>query len=332
MGKHYFTKNIEKMVDPIDVGTIHFMQSYSEKTPVSFQNKMIQKGAEKNPYMGFVVEPYSFFLCYEIKDVDFAQQLLPNNYQLIKTAIIEGEEPKYYGIFGTFNVHSSAFWGTRMEFYIIAENKETGLLSWVIVDYDTNTISFDQKQGLIAGNTISCVFTTNFDGEIIVDIQGKENERKLIVEAQIKSSKEVLLCHRLWLEGNLSISYGRKLAGDEGHSFAVSFNPNEVKKAMQIPLENICLSENTWYPGLLEKNPSVSVYFPFAQHYLSDSPGHYSEIKNEEELVDFVENVDFSQFSNYSSQSIKKGFLVGNFLSLLTVFILTLIVILQWIF
>ena len=225
MPKNYFAKNIEKMIDPMDVGTIQFMQSYTKSIPLSLQNKMIRGGAKSNPHMGFVVEPYSFFLCHRITDLELAQDLIPDHYRLIKTKIFEEDEPEYYCIFGSLNVHTSAFWGTRMECYIIAENKDTGLLSWIIVDYNTNTVSFDEKNGLGAGNTSDCILTTNYDGEIIIDIKDNDENRQLVLEGSLLNGKETELCSRLWLEGNLSVSYGRELSNNKGEPFAVVFNP-----------------------------------------------------------------------------------------------------------
>ena len=63
------------------------------------------------------------------------------------TAIFEETEPRICGVIGAFNVHTSVFWGTRVELSLIAENTTTGMLSWVICDYESNTISYDPGQG-----------------------------------------------------------------------------------------------------------------------------------------------------------------------------------------
>ena len=47
-----------------------------------------------------------------------------------------------------FRIHTSVFWGARVEFYLVAENTKTGLLSWVMMDYISDTISYDEKHGL----------------------------------------------------------------------------------------------------------------------------------------------------------------------------------------
>lgn len=317
-----FIKNVEGMVDPVEVGTIHYVQSFATSIPKNIQYKMISNGAKKNPYMGFVVEPYSFFLCYEIIDVELANSLIPDNYRMIKTKIFEEGEPKYYSIFGCFNVHTSAFWGTRMEFYVIAENTKTGLLSWVIIDYDTNTVSYDEKRGLHSGNTNTCVFTTSYDGDVIVDIRNHKNSRDLVVDGSIKQGQTKALYQRLWLEGNLSVTYGRELSHNKGETFAVIFNAKEVEKALQIPHDDVTIHLNSWYPNLIAQQPSQIVCFPYAQHFLSDSPGHFSQIKNEVELMNQYNSLDFSKIPKYSSKSIKQSMKIGQLASFIIIVVL----------
>jgi hypothetical protein len=145
MNKKDFIKGVEKLVDPIDVGTLHFMQSINNFIPKKIQKRMVASSGKITPYMGFVVEPYSHFLFYELKDLEKAKDLLPEGFNLRKTRIFDDDTLKYYGILGCFKAHTSGFWGMRVEFYIIAEDESTGLLSWIIVDYDTNTITYDPK-------------------------------------------------------------------------------------------------------------------------------------------------------------------------------------------
>lgn len=325
MDRKKFAKGIEKMIDPIDVGTIHFMETYAKIMPVSLLNKVIKGGAKSNSYMGFVVEPYSFFLCYRLSDLELAQKLIPDNYRLIKTKIFEDDTPEYYCIFGSFNVHTSAFWGTRMEFYIIAENIDTGLLSWVIVDYDTNTVTHDDKRGLFAGNTSHCVFTTTCDGDILVDIKNETEKRELVVDGNLKAGKEEKIDQRLWLEGNLSVTYGRDLSNNEGLPFAVTFDEKEVEKAFNVSHLDFNIESNTWFPGLFEDKPNKIAYFSYAQHFLADSPGHYSNISNDKQLMEKYHSIDFDQMPRYSSKSIKKMFLIGQITSTLIIIILLIL-------
>lgn len=325
--KHDFVKNIEKMINPIEVGTIHFMQSFVQSVPPSMQEKILIKGAQKNPYMGFVVEPYSYFLCNEIIDLDLAQQLIPDDYQLIQCKIFKDDTPKYYCIQGCLNVHTSAFWGSRLETYIIAESKTTGLLSWIILDYDTNTVSYDTKRGLTKGNTSECVVTTSYDGNVVVDIQNKLKNRALILDSDIKKGIDRELDQRLWLEGNLSIAYSKELATPNTKAFSVIFNPDEVNHALDIPKETTQIEQNTWFPNLFKSEPEHLVCFPYAQHFLSDSPGHFSSLSSEEDLKNKLAGIDFTAFPKYSSASIKKSFQIGQLVSIILIIVLIILLI-----
>ena len=148
MKKYKFTLGVEKLINPISVGTLHFLEGFNEMLPKDIQKKLVDKSSKKNPLMGFVVEPYCYFLCYEIKDLDYFKSLLPDNFEITPTKVFKDDEEKHYLILSCFKASTSAFFGTRVEAYVIATNKETGLTSWVIVDYDTNTISYDSKNGL----------------------------------------------------------------------------------------------------------------------------------------------------------------------------------------
>lgn len=222
--------------------------------------------------MGFVVEPYSYFLCYELNDIEKAKELLPDDFELVKTSVFEGEEPKHHCIFGCINAHTSAFWGLRIELYLIAENKKTGLLSWIIVDYDTNTVSYDEKRGLMGSNTNNSIITTNYDGTIIVEVNRKDNLRKLVFESDITKGEFKPLEQRLWVEGNLSIGYGKNFSKEDAGIFSLKFDPLEVEKALKIPLDSLNMKINSWFPGLFKDTPSQLVCFPYAQHFISDSP------------------------------------------------------------
>lgn len=69
MGKFQFIKKVEQMITPKDTATLQVMAPLSKYIPKRFQNAVMNYSAQKNPYMGFVVEPYSTFLCYEILDL-----------------------------------------------------------------------------------------------------------------------------------------------------------------------------------------------------------------------------------------------------------------------
>ncbi|NTW61667.1 hypothetical protein HGB24_03220, partial [Candidatus Saccharibacteria bacterium] len=86
-----FSEEVEKLIDPINVGTIHFVQQLNGLLPKKIQRKLMDSSSKKIPFMGFVVEPYASFLCYEIKDEKRASDLLSDNFELVKSAVFEGE-------------------------------------------------------------------------------------------------------------------------------------------------------------------------------------------------------------------------------------------------
>ncbi|MEI6237604.1 MAG: hypothetical protein WCP03_03330 [Candidatus Saccharibacteria bacterium] len=326
MNKTNFAKGVERLINPISVGTLHFMQYFNQLMPKSIQRKLVKSSAQKTPHMGFVVEPYSLFLCHEIIDIEKAKSLLPDGFELIKTKIFANDEPKYYCIFGCIRAHTSAFWGTRTEFYIIAKDKQTNLLSWIIIDYITDTISYDNKNGLSAPNINQAVMTTDYNGNLIIDIKKKDGSHKLSLTSDVKKGVMTNLDQRLWLEGNLSIGYGKDLSDDGAAIFALKFEPGEVEKALKIPSLGLSLESNTWYPGLFEKEPSQIACFPYAQHFISDSPGHSSKVKNKDDLESAIKSLDFDRVKVFSTKSFRLMILIGTIVSLtITITLLSLL-------
>jgi len=109
------------------------------------------------------------------------------------------------------------------------------------------------------------------------------------------------LDQRLWLMGNTSIGHSKKLADGDDHPFAVIFDPAEVAEALDIPPGDIHITENNLFPGLAEPEISSVVCFPFAQHYIADSPGCYTTVKDRNDLIqkynELAQNEDFPTFS-----------------------------------
>lgn len=309
--KNDFTVGVEKLVNPIDVGTLHFIQNFTGALPLKMQEKMVKASAKQTPLMGFVVEPYSYFLGYEIKDLEWAAKLLPEGFEMMRTSVFEEDEPKYYGIFGIFNAHTSGFFGLRVEFYLIAKDKKSGLLSWIIVDYDTNTISYDPKKGLSKPNADNAVFTIDYNGTIHVDVKRNDQSRDLVLQSNIRNGVLRKLDKRLWIEGNLSIGYGERLSVSDPNVFSLKFDPKEFDSALQINSSDLHIEVNSWFPGLFEETPAVVLCFPYAQHFLSDSPGSHSLLKNEEELVKEINKVDFSKVNVFSSKGFSRMIKTG---------------------
>lgn len=327
MEKYKLTKKIEQMISPQDIATLQVISPLSKFLPKKIQNKIITSSAEKNPYMGFVVEPYSFFMCYEIDDLDYAKSLISDEFELIKTRIYTDDEPKYYCIFTCYNTHTSAFWGTRLEVNIIAKSKKSGLTSWVIVDCDTNALSHDMSSGISSYSTQDAIFTTDYDGNIIVDINNKEQKRALVVDSNINDSIKKEICYELWMDGNLSIGYGKEISNGSSEVFSLMFNPKEVKTAYKIPLSQVNIETNSWYPGLLKDKPSEVLYFPFAQHFLSDSPGHISNCTSEAIMLEQLKNLDLDTIPDYSAAPLRKMFKIGIIINIVISWSLIIIII-----
>jgi len=55
-----YIKNTETLIIPSNVSQINQISNIMSKLPLKWQKGIAAKGAEKNPYMGFVVEPYRF--------------------------------------------------------------------------------------------------------------------------------------------------------------------------------------------------------------------------------------------------------------------------------
>ena len=323
-----FIKGVEKLINPVTVGSLHFIQFFNSLMPKKIQKLFINSSSKNIPYMGFVVEPYSFFACYEIADINAAKKLLPDNFKLVKTRIFDDDDPKYYGIFGCFRSHTSAFWGTRVELYIIAEDQSSGLLSWVIVDYDTDTISYDNGSGLRAPNS-TAVLATDYSGHLVADIYRKDKSRRLAFDADLNNLRPKKLDQRLWLEGNLSIGYGKVLSDNEPYVFSLTFDPKEVETASNVPISDVDFEENSWYPCLFADKPSKLVCFPYAQHFVSDSPGISSRLKDKSELEKAQASVDFGKAKTMSAKLFQTMFLIGATVSFLLTLSLLILLILK---
>jgi hypothetical protein len=230
-----YIKNTEKMVVPEKVATTTMGGALLRKLPLRLQRYIVNRGARTNPYMSFVVEPYGVFLAFEIVDADAAERLLPPNYSLFPSAMFSDTPKRPCAIISAFNVHTSVFWGSRVEFYLIAENCKTGLVSWIIGEYESNTQSYDPSQGFIGPSTAHSVVTTSYVGEVIVDVVSAHSDNSLALVADLNNGVLTELDQRLWVEGNLSVDYGGELQ-ECTKPFSLVFDPKEMARALKLPL------------------------------------------------------------------------------------------------
>jgi hypothetical protein len=279
-----FIKNTEKMVLPGTVGGLYQRAEMLSKLPIKLQKYIINKFSANDPFIGFIVEPYSFFLSYEITNMDAAKKFLPPDYELIPCTIFDDTTPRFCAIIGVFNVHTSVFWGSRIELYVIAQHKKTGMLSWIIADYESNTISYDPGTGFSGASTAHSVVTTSYEGEIIIDMMGKNSTNHIALIGKIKSGVQTPLNQRLWVEGNLSVDYGGELEEEDSTPFGLIFDPKEMAHALKLPLAEVRIEQNSFGENMLASQPFEACCFPYAQHFLTTSFPVGSSIKNEQDL------------------------------------------------
>lgn len=291
-----YAKGVEKLVDPMMVGQLHYMQTRLNKLPVCLQRKIVTSATKKATKMPFVVEPYCFFLFYEIPEPSKVQKFMPEGFVPAKSAVFEGGPEKYYGIVSMFRIHTSVFWGARAEYYLVAKNNNTGLLSWIMMDYISDSISYDEKHGLKSPDVKGAVMTTTCEGEFVCDMESLDRKKIVKCEASLMSAKMKALDQKLWIEGNTSIAYGRLAGETDGDLFSLTFYPEEMKQALEVPLKDVRLAEaRTATTGRFGAKLERAACFPFAQHMLSDAPGQQTYYGSETALRRAVEAVDFSK-------------------------------------
>lgn len=297
-----FSKGVERLVDPMEVGKVHHLQTKMKYVPLWLQKKLVMSASKKASKMPFVVEPYCTFLFYEITEPEKIQKFLPDGFVPAKTAVFEGGPEKYYGIVTMFRIHTSVFWGARTEFYLVAENFETGLLSWIMCDYISDTISYDEKHGLKSPDASKAVMTTTCEGDFVCDMKNADGKKYAKCEMNLMKAKMKPLNQRLWIEGNTSIAYGRTSGEADGDLFSLTFFPEEMKQALEVSLDDVRVADvfcNVGHVGgVLERAAS----FPFAQHMLSDSPGQRTHYGNEAKLRAAVEAVDFRKIKGFGKK------------------------------
>lgn len=293
-----FSKGVERMVDPMRVGKTLSLQPRMRYIPKWLGKKMVLSAAKKSDKMPFVVEPYCSFLFYELKDPGKIQKYLPDNFVPAKASVFEGGPEKYYGVVSMFRIHTSVFWGARAELYLMAENSKTGLLSWIMMDYISDTISYDEKSGLKSPDVSRAVMTTTCEGDFVCDMKTNDGKKFVKCEMSLMRSSMQKLDQRFWIEGNTSIAYGRLAGEADGDLFSLTFFPEEMKQALYVPLSdvrNVAVSDNADIDGVLD----LACSFPFAQHMLSDAPGQSTYYGSEEKLRAAVEKVDFAKIKGF---------------------------------
>lgn len=282
-----YIRATEKMVVPEKVAVTTQGSAMLRKLPLRIQRYIAERGARANPYMSFIVEPYAVFLAFEIVDLEAAERLLPPGYSLFPSAMFIDTPVRPCAIVSAFNIHTNVFWGSRVEFYLIAENCETGLLSWVIEEYESNTHSYEPSRGFVAPSTTPSVVTTSHAGEVIVDVASARGGNSLALVADLSRGVSTELDQRLWVEGNLSVDYGGELQQCT-KPFSLIFDPKEMTRALKLPLDGISLCTNTFGAAMLDPVPFEAACFPYAQHFVTTSTPTASTMRTAEDLEEAV--------------------------------------------
>ena len=321
-----FIKGVESLINPMEVSNLLFFQKLKKLLPPIIMKRLLYRASKNTPYIGFVIDPYSLFLFFRLRNIDYAKSLLTDRYELAKTRLFTDDEPDYYMGIGNLNTRASTFWGTRQEAYLIATDKKTGLLSFIFIDILSNTIIALPTKGIADPNCARAIFTTNSKGEIFLDIEEDRTNRKLILTGSIKRGKMRRLDQPLWLMGNTSVGHCKRFSKGEDNPFAVIFDPAEVHEALDIPPEDIRITENTLFPGLAHPEISKAICFPFAQHYIADSPGIYTMVNNRDDIIrKYNRLADSEKFTTFSARTLVKQIFIGISVTILIAIFLQLI-------
>ena len=131
----------------------------------------------------------------------------------------------------------------------------------------------------------------------------------------------------LWIIGNASVGHSKKYTDKNDDPFAVIFDPAEVEKGLDIPTEDINIKFNTLFPDLAEPELCKALCFPFAQHYIADSPGQSTYIKNTNDMIENYNKIaDLNEIKTFSTRNIKIMLIFG--LSLFVVIFIFLFILL----
>ena len=321
-----FIRGVESLINPAEVSSLLFFQKLKILLPPLLMKKLLLRASKKTPYIGFVIEPYSLFLFFRLRDIEHAKSMLPERYELAKTRLFEDDEPDYYMGIGNLNTRASTFWGTRQEFYLIATDRKTGLLSFIFIDILSNTLIAMPSRGVADPNSKKAFFTTSPKGEVFLDIEENRTGRKLRFRGSIKRGRMRKLYQPLWLMGNTSIAYCKDHGKGDDNPFAVIFDPAEVEEALDIPPADIQILENTMFPGLAEPEIHSAICFPFAQHYIADSPGCQTTVRDRDDLIaKYNEMANSETFRTFSARTIVRQLSISIAVSILIAILLILI-------
>ena len=330
-----FIMKSESLVKPRDVTAISFLGDFNRILPKKTQQKIMDKGSSTIPYMGFILDPYCFFLAYRIKDSAAAEAMLPDDYELAEVSIFNDEEKQPLVIISAFSARTSAFIGLRLEFYIIARSRKTGLISWIIADYETDTNSHDPKNGFCGYTSDPALLTVSPYGELLVNFQNKKQGGAFSLSAELKNGSLRDLNETLWVEGNLSVDYGGSLKDPASKPFSLIFDPALMSEAVDIPLSGVKVVDNTYLNEIITPTEPVrALVFPYSQHFIIRQDLKTNEVKNradlENQLKAFLGKKSFKTMSGDDiKKPIKKSILISAAINIGTIIFLLVMLLLR---
>jgi hypothetical protein len=314
-----YIKKSESLVKPRDITAISFLGDFNKYLPKKVQRTIIRKGSAKIPYMGFIVEPYCFFVSFRIQDRAAARAMLPDGYELADASIFKNAAKHPLAIISAFSARTSAFMGMRLECYIVGRNKKTGAMSWIIVDYETNTNSHDPKNGFCGYTGDPAIHTTTPYGELLVDVKGSAGGRGFAARANLHAGALEELDEELWVEGNMSVDYGGALKDESSVPFSLIFDPVLMEKAMRIPRDRIEIEANTFLKEIIDpKQPESAAVFPYSQHFIIRQEPQEQRIARKEDLLREIRTfLDRDGLKTMSGDDLKRPLFRGMVISFL---------------
>jgi hypothetical protein len=313
-----FIEKAESLVKPRDSTAISFLGDFNKYLPKRVQQSMMRKGSGKVPYLGFIVEPYGFFASFRIRDRAAAQAMLPDGYELADATIFKNGEKQPLVIISAFSTRTSAFMGMRLECYIIGRSRENGSMSWIIVDYMTNTSSHDPKNGFCGYTGDPAIHTTTPYGELLVDVKGSVGGQ-FAARADLHGGTMQELDEELWVEGNMCVDYGGALKDESSVPFGLIFDPVLMAKAIRIPPGKVEIETNAFLNAIIDpRRPESVAVFPYSQHFVIRQGLQARKIAGNEGLFREIQNfLDRDGLKSMSGDDLKRPLLRGLVISFL---------------
>jgi hypothetical protein len=206
----------------------------------------------------------------------------------------------------------------RVECYVIARKKKDGALSWIIVDYETNTTSHDPKKGFCGYSCDPGFFATTPYGELLVEARNEKNGNDFSIRADLRAGDTKALSKELWVDGNFSVDYGGRLLDPDSEPFGLIFDPYLMKEARALPLDAVEISRNNFLPGLIDGGkPIRAALFPFSQHFVIRQDLHGEGLADEAGLFRQLKIFMEGRFKTMAGTDITKPIFVGMMVSAL---------------